>query len=240
MQSYTLLEPIPLIYYKDNKEHFGLPFKNGFNYFEDKDKFEIKYDKNPETPTPEQEQNPLKGIPPSFIYQLSQSNSLSNKRPQHPNNVARFNAPGTSSSPQPAQMRRTSSSPPQRTSSSQSKHGASSSQPLAKKQKTDHNPPIDLEHKRLLEQQKDRIRQDSLKSTIRREYAESICYPPKRYVPTNPTADEKVEQENQEFIAEQKRIKRLEERYPGVSIETLLRFLQNLQKILNMMHLNKE
>lgn len=120
-------------------------------------------------------------------------------------------------------MRRTSSSPPQRTSSSQSKHGASSSQPLAKKQKTDHNPPIDLEHKRLLEQQKDRIRQDSLKSTIRREYAESICYPPKRYVPTNPTADEKVEQENQEFIAEQKRIKRLEERYPGVSIETLLR-----------------
>lgn len=42
MQSYTLLEPIPLIYYKDNKEHFGLPFKNGFSYFGEKDKFEIK------------------------------------------------------------------------------------------------------------------------------------------------------------------------------------------------------
>ena len=42
MQSYTLLEPIPLIYYKDNKERFGLPFKNGFFYFDDKEKFEIK------------------------------------------------------------------------------------------------------------------------------------------------------------------------------------------------------
>ncbi len=41
-QSYTLLKPIKLIYYKDNKERFGLPFKNGFNYFDDKDKFEIK------------------------------------------------------------------------------------------------------------------------------------------------------------------------------------------------------
>lgn len=42
LQSYTLLEPIPLIYYKDNKERFGLPFKNGFIYFDDKEKFEIK------------------------------------------------------------------------------------------------------------------------------------------------------------------------------------------------------
>ncbi len=42
MQSYTLLEPIPLIYYKDNKERFGLPFKNGFFYFDNKEKFEIK------------------------------------------------------------------------------------------------------------------------------------------------------------------------------------------------------
>ena len=41
-QSYTLLEPIQLIYYKDNKERFGLPFKNGFFYFDDKEKFEIK------------------------------------------------------------------------------------------------------------------------------------------------------------------------------------------------------
>ena len=42
MQSYTLLEPIPLNYYKDNKERFGLPFKNGFYYFEGKENFEIK------------------------------------------------------------------------------------------------------------------------------------------------------------------------------------------------------
>ncbi len=41
-QSYTLLKPIELIYYKDSKERFGLPFKNGFKYFDDKDKFEIK------------------------------------------------------------------------------------------------------------------------------------------------------------------------------------------------------
>jgi hypothetical protein len=39
------------------------------------------------------------------------------------------------------------------------------------------------------------------------------------------TVDEKVEQENQEFIAEQKRIKRLEERYPGVSIVQSTHFL---------------
>lgn len=42
MQSYTLLEPIPLIYYKDNKERFGLSFKNGFFYFDNKDTFQIK------------------------------------------------------------------------------------------------------------------------------------------------------------------------------------------------------
>jgi hypothetical protein len=42
LQSLTLLKPIPLEYYKDSKERFGLPFKNGFFYFDDKDKFEIK------------------------------------------------------------------------------------------------------------------------------------------------------------------------------------------------------
>lgn len=42
MQSYALLEPIELNYYKDTKESFGLSFKNGFFYFDDKDKFEIK------------------------------------------------------------------------------------------------------------------------------------------------------------------------------------------------------
>lgn len=42
MQSYTLLKPIDLIYYKDTKERFGLSFKNGFFYFDDKEKFEIK------------------------------------------------------------------------------------------------------------------------------------------------------------------------------------------------------
>lgn len=41
-QSYTLLKEVPLEYYKDNKERFGLPFKNGFFYFDNKDKFEIK------------------------------------------------------------------------------------------------------------------------------------------------------------------------------------------------------
>lgn len=41
MQSYTLLKPIPLLYYKDNKERFGLSFKNGFFYFDNKEKFQI-------------------------------------------------------------------------------------------------------------------------------------------------------------------------------------------------------
>jgi hypothetical protein len=41
-QSYTLLKPNPLEYYRDNKERFGLPFKNGFFYFDSKDEFKIK------------------------------------------------------------------------------------------------------------------------------------------------------------------------------------------------------
>ncbi|MBU3660719.1 MAG: hypothetical protein FGM14_12645 [Flavobacteriales bacterium] len=41
-QSFTLLEPNPLIYYKDTKTSFGLPFKNGFFYFDEVEKFEIK------------------------------------------------------------------------------------------------------------------------------------------------------------------------------------------------------
>lgn len=42
MQSYTLLNPIELKYYKDCKESFGLPFKSGFCYFNDLKKIEIK------------------------------------------------------------------------------------------------------------------------------------------------------------------------------------------------------
>jgi hypothetical protein len=41
-QSYALIPPTELIYYKDTKTSFGLPFKNGFFYFDDVDKFEIK------------------------------------------------------------------------------------------------------------------------------------------------------------------------------------------------------
>lgn len=32
-QSYTLLQPVKLVYYKDTKDSFGLPFRNGFWYF---------------------------------------------------------------------------------------------------------------------------------------------------------------------------------------------------------------
>ena len=42
LQSYTLLEPIELMYYKDNKTRFGLPFLNGFFYFDEIDLFAIK------------------------------------------------------------------------------------------------------------------------------------------------------------------------------------------------------
>ncbi|MCF8435183.1 MAG: hypothetical protein K9G37_11965 [Crocinitomicaceae bacterium] len=41
-QSYHLLKPIELIYYKDNKTRFGLPFLNGFFYFDEIDQFVIK------------------------------------------------------------------------------------------------------------------------------------------------------------------------------------------------------
>lgn len=41
-QSYTLLKEVPLEYYQDSKERFGLPFKNGFFYFDDVEDFEIK------------------------------------------------------------------------------------------------------------------------------------------------------------------------------------------------------
>ena len=41
-QSYTLLPPVKLDYYKDTKQSFGLPFKNGFFYFDEIDGFELK------------------------------------------------------------------------------------------------------------------------------------------------------------------------------------------------------
>ena len=41
MQSYALLEPIELEYYKDNKTRFGLPFSNGFFYFDNLDQIVI-------------------------------------------------------------------------------------------------------------------------------------------------------------------------------------------------------
>jgi hypothetical protein len=41
-QSFTLLEPNPLIYYKDTKTSFGLPFDNGFYYFDEVGTMEIK------------------------------------------------------------------------------------------------------------------------------------------------------------------------------------------------------
>jgi len=41
-QSFTLLEPNPLIYYKDTRTSFGLPFENGFFYFDEIDTMEIK------------------------------------------------------------------------------------------------------------------------------------------------------------------------------------------------------
>lgn len=40
-QSYTLLQPVKLEYYKDSKHGFGLPFKNGFFFFENLDQIEI-------------------------------------------------------------------------------------------------------------------------------------------------------------------------------------------------------
>ena len=41
-QSLSLLDKTPLIYYKDTKTSFGLPFKNGFFYFDALDTMEIK------------------------------------------------------------------------------------------------------------------------------------------------------------------------------------------------------
>jgi hypothetical protein len=41
-ESLKLLEPIKMEYYKDSKSNFGLPFKNGFFYFDEIDLFEIK------------------------------------------------------------------------------------------------------------------------------------------------------------------------------------------------------
>ncbi|MCF8255759.1 MAG: hypothetical protein K9J84_14370 [Bacteroidia bacterium] len=40
-QSYHLLPYVPLEYYKDSKERFGLPFKNGFHYFDSLDQLAI-------------------------------------------------------------------------------------------------------------------------------------------------------------------------------------------------------
>lgn len=40
-QSFTLIPPTDLVYYSDTKTSFGLPFKNGFFYFDD-DTFKIK------------------------------------------------------------------------------------------------------------------------------------------------------------------------------------------------------
>lgn len=41
-QSYNLIKPSKLKYYKDTKTRFGLPFKNGFIYFDSLDKMELK------------------------------------------------------------------------------------------------------------------------------------------------------------------------------------------------------
>jgi hypothetical protein len=41
-QSFTLLKPVRLTYYKDTKTSFGLPFKNGFKYFDEFEKLDIK------------------------------------------------------------------------------------------------------------------------------------------------------------------------------------------------------
>lgn len=41
-QSFTLLEPIKLKYHKDTKNSFGLPFQNGFFYFDGLNDFQIK------------------------------------------------------------------------------------------------------------------------------------------------------------------------------------------------------
>lgn len=42
LQSYALLDPVILKYYKDSKTSFGLPFLNGFFYFDEIDQFAIK------------------------------------------------------------------------------------------------------------------------------------------------------------------------------------------------------
>jgi len=44
-QSYTLIPPTQLTYYKDTKTSFGLPFKNGFFYFDEVGKTEINQKK---------------------------------------------------------------------------------------------------------------------------------------------------------------------------------------------------
>jgi hypothetical protein len=41
-QSFSLIPPSKLEYYKDKKNSFGLPFKNGFIYFDSLDKMELK------------------------------------------------------------------------------------------------------------------------------------------------------------------------------------------------------
>ena len=41
-QSYSLISPTKLEYYKDTKNRFGLPFKNGFVYFDSLGKMELK------------------------------------------------------------------------------------------------------------------------------------------------------------------------------------------------------
>lgn len=41
-QSFTLIPPTELIYHKDTNNSFGLPFKNGFYFFDELEKFNIK------------------------------------------------------------------------------------------------------------------------------------------------------------------------------------------------------
>jgi hypothetical protein len=188
-------------------------------------KVEINFHEEPETPPP---QKILKNIPKSFINPLIKAPE--DKPNEYSANVVRFKAPGPSSlqsnhvpssSPPPAQMRRTSSSPPQRTSSSQSNDGLYSSQQPNKKQKTDHNP-VDSELEILLIKEKHRIRQASLGSENIRKLAESFFKQPQINVPTNPTIEEINRKKAIESNEEEKRIKGIEERYPGASREILL------------------
>jgi hypothetical protein len=172
-------------------------------------KVEIKFHEKLKTPRPQEPQKILKKVDKSFIKDLTKtSQELQN---EYPPDVARFIAPKTSSSPHP------------RTSYSQSNHGPSSSPPPAKKQKTDHKFPIDPEHERLLIEQQDRTRQASLSSENERKLAESFFYQPPRDVPTNPTFKEIDRLQAIKFTEEEKRIKRLEGRYPGASTDTLLK-----------------